>query len=320
MELRKFMKKIGIIGSGSWAFALSKILKKNLLFIKSRDKKKLKHNFDESKTIRIVEKFTALNECKYIFFAIPSQSLRQNLISLKKIKNFSKTEFIICCKGVEKKTNKLMSEVLCEYFPKNNFAILSGPNFSFEVIKGLPTASTLSSKKRDLCLEIANLIYQEKFRTYFNTDIIGTQVGGAMKNVIAIACGLVIGKKLGNNASAAIITRGLSEIIELGTKMGAKKNTFYGLSGIGDLNLSCSSLKSRNTKLGYYLGKNIPLDEVKKRGILTEGLYSCDSICSLGKKYNVELPICNAVKKIINGFDVEKIVYNLLSRPLQFEK
>ena len=127
--------------------------------------------------------------------------------------------------------------------------------FSFEVIKGLPTASVISSKNSNFLKFISGLIVQDKFRTYFNNDIVGTQIGGAMKNVIAIASGFIIGKGLGLNANASIITRGLSEIVELGTKMGARKNTFYGLSGIGDLTLTCSSLKSRNTKLGYLLAK-----------------------------------------------------------------
>ena len=209
-----------------------------------------------------------------------------------------------------------MSEVLTEFFPKNDFAILSGPNFSFEVIKGLPTATVISSKNSNLSKYISKIMVQEKFRTYFNNDIIGTQIGGAMKNVIAIASGFIIGKGLGLNANASIITRGLSEIIDLGIKMGAKKKTFYGLSGIGDLSLTCSSLKSRNTKLGYLLAKS-------KKGIsgeVIEGMESCESVCALGKKFNVELPICNSVKKILSGHTVEKIMSNLLSRPLQFEK
>ena len=136
-----------------------------------------------------------------------------------------------------------------------------------------------------------------------------------MKNVIAIASGVIIGSNLGHNAGAAIITRGLSEIIDLGTQMGAKKSTFYGLSGIGDLTLTCSSLKSRNTKLGYLLAKG-----KSKTNQLFEGLESCESICKLGNKFSLELPICNAVKRILNGYDIKKIVTSLLSIPLQYEK
>jgi glycerol-3-phosphate dehydrogenase (NAD(P)+) len=253
-----------------------------------------------------------LSDCKFLFLASPSQTVRGNL---KKIPKKINSKFVICCKGVEKGSNKLMHQVLKELFPKNGFAILSGPNFAAEVIKGLPTASVLSSKSNKILDEVSSVISSKKFRTYFNNDIVGTQIGGAMKNVIAIASGVIIGSNLGHNAGAAIITRGLSEIIDLGTQMGAKKSTFYGLSGIGDLTLTCSSLKSRNTKLGYLLAKG-----KSKTNQLFEGLESCESICKLGDKFSLELPICNAVKRILNGYDINKIVTSLLSRPLQFEK
>ena len=139
-----------------------------------------------------------------------------------------------------------------------------------------------------------------------------------MKNVIAIACGFVKGKNLGENAKAAIITRGISEIVKLGINMGAKRKTFYGLSGIGDLTLTCSSLKSRNTKFGYDLAKGGKLDDLKANCVL-EGFESCESICKLGQKYCVELPLCNSVKRLISGVNANTIISNLLSRPLQFE-
>ena len=293
--------------------ALSKILINAEITIKSRDIKKAKKKFSQDKKLSITDSFQLLENLDLIFLANSSQSMRSVLNNLPKT---IKSKFVICSKGVERKTNMLMSEVLKEFFPKNDFAILSGPNFSFEVIKGLPTASVISSKNSNFLKFISGLIVQDKFRTYFNNDIVGTQIGGAMKNVIAIASGFIIGKGLGLNANASIITRGLSEIVELGTKMGARKNTFYGLSGIGDLTLTCSSLKSRNTKLGYLLAK-------KKKKVLNEvveGMESCESICMLGKKYSIELPICNSVKKILNGKSVDKIMTSLLSRPLQFEK
>ena len=313
MELRKFMIKIGIIGSGNWSLALSKVLISSEVTIKARNIDKAKKKFPKNKKFFIIDNFEILKNFDVLFLANPSQSLRG---ILNEIPKNTKSKFVICSKGIEKRTNKLMSEVLTEFFPKNDFAILSGPNFSFEVIKGLPTATVISSKNSNLSKDISKIMVQEKFRTYFNNDIIGTQIGGAMKNVIAIASGFIIGKGLGLNANASIITRGLSEIIDLGIKMGAKKKTFYGLSGIGDLSLTCSSLKSRNTKLGYLLAK-------RKKGIsgeVIEGMESCESVCALGKKFNVELPICNSVKKILSGHTVEKIMSNLLSRPLQFEK
>ena len=307
------MIKVGIIGSGNWALALTKILTNVNIVVKARKLEGLKKKFDKNnKEISLTTNFKDLSDCKFLFLASPSQTVRGNL---KKIPKKINSKFVICCKGVEKGSNKLMHQVLKELFPKNGFAILSGPNFAAEVIKGLPTASVLSSKSNKILDEVSNIISSKKFRTYFNNDIIGTQIGGAMKNVIAIASGVIIGSNLGQNAGAAIITRGLSEIIDLGTQMGAKKSTFYGLSGIGDLTLTCSSLKSRNTKLGYLLAKG-----KSKTNQLFEGLESCESICKLGDKFSLELPICNAVKRILNGSDINKIVTNLLSRPLQFEK
>ena len=306
------MLNVGIIGSGQWASALTRILRDVNIILKARNLKKAGKNFNEQGKVSLTDDFSDLKVCETIFLAIPSQKMRGNL---KCLPLDFKGNFVICCKGVEKKTNLLMSQVLEDCFPKSSYAILSGPNFASEVIDGLPTASVLSSKNNNLLNKISELILQEKFRIYFNNDIVGTQLGGAMKNVIAIACGIIIGSNLGQNARAAIITRGLSEIIDLGMIMGAKRETFYGLSGIGDLTLTCSSLKSRNTKFGYLLAK-----KKKKTSQLFEGLESCESICNLGKKLNVELPISNAVRKILKGFDINKTVIKLLSRPLQFEK
>lgn len=316
MEFGFVMKSIAIIGSGNWAEALSKILKPTKLIIKCRSIKKQKGNFNSSK-ISITDNFNDINGSEIIFIAIPSQTIRENLMSLKKTKKNHRL-FVSCSKGVEKKTFKLMSQVINEIYPRSKVAILSGPNFSSELINKKPSASVLSAKNESTLREVSKLILAEKFRIYFNNDIIGTQVGGAMKNIIAIACGYITGLELGENAKAAIITRGLSEIINLGIKMGAKRSTFYGLSGIGDLTLSCSSLKSRNAKFGYELAKSN--NNILKKSVLLEGIESCDSICELGRKYKVELPISKSVRSIINGGNVNKIINDLLSRPIQFEK
>ena len=310
--------KTCIIGSGSWSLALTKIFNENNILIKCREIQRTIDKFQNAQ-IKYTTKFSDLSESKYIFLAIPSQTVRNNLKLLKKYYHENGSIFVICSKGVEKKTNKLMSEVVNDFFPNNKVAILSGPNFSDELISNKPSASVLSSKNKSVLYEVSSLLSQKKFRIYFNNDIIGTQLGGAMKNVIAIACGLIKGKNIGENARAAIITRGMSEIVQLGVKMGAKRNTFYGLSGIGDLTLTCSSMRSRNTRFGYEIAKGENLSKLRKKCVL-EGIESCESICNLGKKYTVELPLCNAVKKIINGVEVNKIISSLLSRPLQFEK
>ncbi len=311
------MNQIAIVGSGSWALALSKLFKNEKITIKCRNTSIIRQEF-ENENITLTANFSDLKHAKFIFFAIPSQTIRENLIKLKENKNIEKQIFIICSKGVEKKSNKLMSEVVNDIYPKKKLAILSGPNFSSELISEKPSAAVLSSLDRKILLQVSEILSQKKFRIYFNNDIIGTQLGGAMKNVIAIACGLIRGKNLGENAKAAIITRGMSEIVKLGITMGAKKNTFYGLSGIGDLVLTCSSLKSRNTKLGFEIAKGRKLCDLKKK-MLFEGVESCESICNLGKIHEVELPLCKSVKNIINGIEANQIIDELLSRPLQFE-
>ncbi len=309
--------KISIIGSGSWSLALTKVFIDKNILIKCRNIKKAKSTF-KNKNFQLTNTFSDFKNTKYIFLAIPSQSVRQNLDLLKEILTDTKTTFVVCSKGVEKTTNKLMSEIIHELFPENPIAILSGPNFSSELISNKPSASVLSSTSNDILIKISDLLSQKKFRIYFNDDIIGTQLGGAMKNVIAIACGLIKGKNIGENARAAIVTRGMSEIVKLGMKMGAKRNTFYGLSGIGDLTLTCTSMKSRNTNFGYQIAKGESISSLRKKCVL-EGIDSCASICSLGQIYDVELPLCNAVDRIINGVEVDKIISDLLSRPLQFE-
>ena len=310
------MKTISIIGSGSWARALTTVFVRKEILIKYR--KSVNKSKFSSKTIKFTNQFSDLNESYFIFLAIPSQTIRKNLVELKNKISCYNPVFIICSKGVEQKTNKLMSEVVLDIFPKSKVVILSGPNFSSELIANKPSASVLSSLNKKSLLEVSRLLSSERLRIYFNNDIIGTQLGGAMKNVIAIACGFVKGKNLGENAKAAIITRGISEIVKLGINMGAKRKTFYGLSGIGDLTLTCSSLKSRNTKFGYDLAKGGKLDDLKANCVL-EGFESCESICKLGQKYCVELPLCNSVKKLISGVSANTIISNLLSRPLQFE-
>ena len=324
-------KKIGIIGSGSWALALSIALNRNknkvTIFFKSKkslekiDKKRISVHLPKvviPQKINFSLNYNEISKCDIIFLVVPSQTLRRNLKKLKKF-NISNQNFIICCKGIEKKTNYLMSDIVSEFFSNSKVSVLSGPNFANEVANNLPTAYVLSSKDKKNLKYIGSVISSPNFRPYFNNDIIGTQIGGTMKNIIAIACGIVIGKKYGENAKSSILTRGLKEMIMLGKTMGAKEKTFYGLSGIGDLSLSCNSKNSRNTFLGIKLGQQVSLKEILKENILSEGLNSCESICQLAKLHNVEVPICKAVKKILSGKSINKIIFELLSRPNQYE-
>ena len=325
-------KKIGIIGSGSWGLALSLAISRSssdvTIWINSKKKlielneKRLSNYLPKIKIpekIKLVNDLNSVVESDYIFLVTPSQKLRENLELIKQKKVVSK-KFVICSKGIEKQTNKLMTEIVAELLPESSTIVLSGPNFANEVAKNLPTAFVLSSVNTVDLNSLGELISSKNFRPYFNNDVIGTQIGGSLKNVIAIACGIVMGKELGENARASILTRGLREITALGMKLGAKEETFKGLSGLGDLNLSCNSLKSRNMMLGYQLGKGKPIQTLVEDNILNEGINSCASICEIGELNKVNLPICNAVKEVLEGNSISNIISDLLSRPLQFEK
>ena len=323
-------KNIGIIGNGSWGIALSIALnfsKCNVsVFINSNksfnELKQGKSRFFPNqllpKEIKITTKINDLRDSSLIFIVTPSQMVRRNLLFVKK-NIHSKKKFILCSKGIEVKSNKLMTEVFSDIYPNLEPIVLSGPNFSDEVSKNLPTAFVLSCTNKKMVKEIGNAISNKNFRPYFNTDIIGTQIGGSMKNIIAIACGIVIGRKLGENAKSSIMARGLKEMITLGKSLGAKETTFMGLSGLGDLNLSCNSIKSRNMLLGYKLGSGMKLKDVNKEKNLNEGVASCKAIYNLSKIKKIELPICSAVKEILDGESISNVIYKLLSRPLQFE-
>ncbi|MDC3090894.1 NAD(P)-dependent glycerol-3-phosphate dehydrogenase [Rickettsiales bacterium] len=326
------MSKIGIIGSGSWGLALSFAINrsnsqvavwinsnKKLMELKKTRVSKYLPKIKIPRKIKLTDELDFIIENDYIFLVTPSQRLRENLELIRGKKIISK-KFVICSKGIEKKTNKLMTEVFNEVLPKNKVIILSGPNFASEVAKNLPTAFVLSSTNKNELSSLGNSISSKNFRPYFNDDVIGTQIGGSFKNVIAIACGIVLGKKLGENARASILTRGLREITSLGVKLGAKEETFKGLSGLGDLNLSCNSLKSRNMMLGYKLGRGLSIKTLIKSNILNEGINSCASICEIGKLNKINLPICNSVKEVLEGNSISNIISKLLSRPLQFEK
>lgn len=327
-------KKISvtIIGSGSWGFALALALNRSSTNVKvlfKNPKKASKVRLIRKstylpfvkipQTIKIISNYDEIKDSNYIFLAIPSQSLRNVLKNFKDIKNYN-YNFVICSKGIEKITNKLMSEVLLEIFPKTVPIVLSGPNFADEVARDLPTAFVLSGEKEETLMKLGDLISTPNFRPYFNTDIIGTQIGGVLKNIISIACGIMVGKKLGENAKASILSRGLNEMVSLGTKLGAKKETFMGLSGLGDLALSCNSNKSRNMKFGLRLGQGEFLEDILNNSPLVEGVNCCESVQELSRQKKIELPICNTISNIINGKSIDDEIMSLISRPLQFEK
>jgi glycerol-3-phosphate dehydrogenase (NAD(P)+) len=228
---------------------------------------------------------------------------------------------VLCAKGVERGSLALMTDVLTEEIPDIGPAVLSGPGFAKDVARGLPTATTIASPDAALAQRIVATIGLPTFRPYVADDLVGAEIGGAVKNVIAIACGVAEGRKLGDGARAALITRGFAELTRLGLAMGAKAETLSGLCGLGDLVLTCASLTSRNTSLGAALGEGRKLKDIlAERRSVAEGMESAPAVVALAAKYQVEMPICAAVDAIVNErIGIDEAITALLSRPFKAE-
>ncbi len=228
------------------------------------------------------------------------------------------TPVVICAKGIETGTGKLMTEVLHDTIPQALPAVLSGPSFAAEVAAGLPTAVVLACRYEPLDQRLASLLSSERFRVYRSADIIGVQIGGALKNVAAIACGIVIGLGLGENAKAALIARALAEFARYAKLRGAKPETFMGLSGLGDLVLTCNSEQSRNMSLGLAIGRGHSLAEAAaQRTGVVEGVATAEAIHREAERMGIDLPICEAVYQVAHqGADLNATIEALLARPV----
>ena len=284
---------VTIIGKGVWGSALGKVFGASQL---------------------IAGKAGAANiNSKYCVIAVEAQRLRE-VITRHKIA--PSVILLIATKGIEQGSLKLMGQVVEEELP-NKYAILSGPNFADEIEAGLPAATTIAAKDEKLIAEIIADLAKPQFRLYSCNDVISAQVGGAIKNVIAIASGICSGKGLGENARSAIITRGIAEICKLAAALGGNPQNLMGLCGMGDLMLTAYNLKSRNTKLGFDIanGENI-LRLIESRTTAIEGYYTAKSVYEMAGKLNIELPICNAVYEILySNKDVDKAINDLINRP-----
>ena len=231
------------------------------------------------------------------------------------------TPVILAAKGLEKGSQRMMTEVLSDYLPQAQPAILSGPSFAADVARGLPTAVTIAASTSLLAEQICVSLSNKSFRPYASTDLVGVQLGGALKNVLAIACGIVVGKQLGASAHAALMTRGFAEMQRLALKLGARPDTLMGLSGFGDVALSCSSPQSRNFSFGHALGEGRDLAELMAPGAkLSEGAYTASVACELARQHGVEMPIAEAVANVLERKDsIDEAVTNLMTRPLRRE-
>ena len=228
---------------------------------------------------------------------------------------------VICAKGIEQASGKLISQVVGEVAPGAPVAVLSGPSFAAEVARGLPAAVTLATRRNRSAATLSHALSQPPFRCYWSDDVIGAEIGGAVKNVYAIAAGIVAGKKLGASAHAALVTRGFAEMVRFGAALGARRETLTGLSGLGDLVLTCGSPQSRNMSLGIALGKGKSLDEaLGTRVTVTEGVYTAGAVVEMAAARGIDMPIAQAVHAVISGMaTVDEAIEALFARPLRAE-
>ncbi len=333
--MTKVFDRVGVIGAGAWGTALAQtaVFAGRQVIIQAREPEVVAgintahrneiflKGVGLSPDIRATHDVADLAECDLILAVPPAQHMRAALSAFAPHVRDG-LPVVLCSKGIERGTDKLMNEVLSEVLPMARPAVLAGPSFAAEVARGLPAAVTLACGDRDLGARIAASLAGPSFRPYLSNDMTGAEAGGALKNVLAIACGISEGKGLGRNAHAALITRGFAEMSRLAVAMGAQYDTMTGLCGMGDLVLTCSSPQSRNMSVGLALGKGQTLaDYLKDKVSVAEGVESAPAAVDLGRKYDVDLPLCSAVAAVLAGeIDVTSAVAALLSRPLKVER
>ena len=327
-------RSIGIIGSGAWGTALAQTacqagrdaliwgreaevvadingLQRNTVFLPG---------VALDQQLRATTDLAAMGKADAILMVAPAQHVRAVGASLAPHLRPG-TPVVICAKGLEQATGKLMGAVLGEVLPQAVPAVLSGPSFAADVARGLPAALTLACANEDLGQHLVEAIGYRNFRLYWSADVIGAQLGGALKNVLAVAAGIVDGKNLGASAHAALVTRGFAEMRRLGAALGARPETLAGLSGLGDLLLTCGSPQSRNMSLGRALGQGQSLaDVLGARRSVAEGVYTAAAAVRLAAETGVEMPIAAAVHAIVEGrVGIDAAIDALLSRPFRAE-
>jgi glycerol-3-phosphate dehydrogenase (NAD(P)+) len=333
--MTKSYQQIGIIGSGAWGTALALAMRRAgrdvLLWAREpevvaaineqRENRAFLPGIKLEAQIKASGKLADLAPCDVLLLVTPAQHARESCKQLKAAIGNSRAPLVICAKGIEQKTGKLLGDIASEELPGHPLAVLSGPSFAIEVARDLPTALTLATRDKALGEVLVKALGAKHVRLYLTDDVVGAQIGGAVKNVLAVACGITAGCKMGENARAAIITRGLAEMIRLGGAMGARAETLMGLSGLGDLVLTCSSRQSRNMSLGAALGEGTILQDIlAKRASVTEGVFTAAAAKALADKHKVDMPIVTAVDAVLNhGAVLEKTIAALLARPVREE-
>ena len=325
------MTTIGIIGAGAWGTALAQSFASNghkvLLWTRapeladeinqSHQNRKYLTGINLHPDIQATADLKAVCAADILLPVVPAQHLREILTHAAPHVRRDQP-VVVCAKGIEMETGKLMSDIAGDLLPGAMIAVLSGPNFAHEVARGLPAAATLACVYNTRILPVRDVLASQTLRLYATNDVTGTEIGGAVKNVIAIICGIIAGKGLGENARAAVVTRGLHEMAKLAEAMGGRRETLMGLSGIGDLLLTCSSMQSRNFSLGVALGQGQSLSNILgSRTGVTEGVPTAHAVVKLAQHHNVEMPLVTAAHHCLQGsLSVQDAMTQLLNRPL----
>jgi glycerol-3-phosphate dehydrogenase (NAD(P)+) len=322
-------KSVAVIGAGAWGTALASVAARAgrdvILYARSAEsaaaiaasrKNPKLAGVPLDVGVDVTSDIASAARADIILIATPAQNLREAATALAP--HLAKaTPLIACAKGLERGTHKFMTEVIAEAAPDATPAILSGPSFADDVARGLPTAVTLAAKDEALASVLVQALGSSTFRPYHTTDVRGVEIGGAAKNVLAIAAGIAVGRKLGASAQAALTTRGFSELVRLGRACGARSETMAGLSGLGDLILSCSSTQSRNFALGIALGRGEP----RPHGKLAEGEFTAPVLIELAASQHVDMPVSRAVAAILCGAaSIDAAIEGLLTRPFKAEE
>ena len=327
-------QKVGVIGSGAWGTALAQVAARAghsvVLWARQQDLahriNATRENADRLPGIALEPEITATSEpadlatSDLVLIACPAQALR-NVMSTFRPYLARDVPAVITAKGIEQTSSQFLTDVLSKACPQLEPMVLSGPSFASDVAHGLPTAVTLAARTLDLARPVAEALNTSTFRPYISDDLVGVQVGGAVKNVLAIACGIVTGHGLGESARAALIARAFAELSRFGTALGARRETLAGLSGLGDLVLTCSSSQSRNFRLGLALseGRNMAQARASGSGI-SEGAFTAAAVISIAAQKGIEAPISTAVYDILEGrLSTRDAIDGLMQRPLKPE-
>lgn len=325
------LTEVAVVGGGSWGTALAMLANRagsktvlwsrNSGLVESIREKRINHRYLPETfidpDITVTDDLEDIRRSDFLVLAIPAQNMRAMAIHLSDRVD-EDTPLVIASKGIERASLSLMHEIIADALPRNPLLVISGPNFAVEVAKGLPAATTVACKDESVANRFIYAIGGRLFRPYYTDDVVATEVAGAVKNVIAIASGITVGCGYGENARAALITRGLAEIMRLAEAKGGRRESLMGLAGIGDLTLTCTSTQSRNYRFGEYLGRQqkvIPDQDRSKFG-LVEGVATAESVSKLATKLNVSMPLCQTVNAILQQEVVlEEAIEKLMDRP-----